>query len=113
IVKLAASQAQPIIYHIYSPHTKTMQSVLEGANHTQMNIISDEAFEQMLINEGMHEVIGLSSGNASQVPAEINSDMTQHVIAQLGDGWPVVTSEWLRAWRDLLFDKFKKTENNE
>ncbi|MEJ7180509.1 hypothetical protein, partial [Staphylococcus capitis] len=29
IVKLAASQAQPIIYHIYSPHTKTMQSVLE------------------------------------------------------------------------------------
>ncbi|MCI2954787.1 amino acid adenylation domain-containing protein [Staphylococcus caprae] len=113
IVKLAASQAQPIIYHIYSPHTKTMQSVLEGANHTQMNIISDKAFEQMLINEGMHEVIGLSSGNASQVPSEINSDMTQHVIAQLGDGWPVVTSEWLRAWRDLLFDKFKKTENNE
>ena len=39
--------------------------------------------------------------------------MTQHVIAQLGDGWPHVTSQWLRAWRDLLIEKFKESEEHE
>lgn len=113
VVKIAASQAQSIIYHIYSPHTRTMQSVLENAKQTQMNIISDEEFEQMLLNNGMHEVIGLSSGDTTQVPAQIESEMTQHVIAQLGDGWPHVTSQWLRAWRDLLIEKFKESEEHE
>ena len=111
VVKIAASQAQSIIYHIYSPHTRTMQSVLENAKQTQMNIISDEEFEQMLLNNGMHEVIGLSSGDTTQVPAQIESEMTQHVIAQLGDGWPHVTSQWLRAWRDLLIENLKNLRN--
>ncbi|MDU1550559.1 MAG: SDR family oxidoreductase, partial [Staphylococcus epidermidis] len=83
IIKLARSNAIPIIYHVYAPRSITMKQVIDNAKGSEMTVVSDSEFEQKLHELGMHELIGLNSNGDNQISGVTDSNMTQTVMKEL------------------------------
>ncbi len=107
IIKLASSNAIPVVYHVYSPHAITMKQVLDSATDSEMTVVNDRKFDQELHRLGMHELIGLNSNEGNQIPGVTDSSMTQMLLNELQDEWPEPTPKWLHQWRHLLSEKFE------
>ena len=106
IIKLARSNAIPIIYHVYAPRSITMKQVIDNAKGSEMTVVSDSEFEQKLHELGMHELIGLNSNGDNQISGVTDSNMTQTVMKELQGEWPHLSCQWLQQWYHLLFEKF-------
>ena len=106
IIKLARSNAIPIIYHVYAPCSITMKQVIDNAKGSEMTVVSDSEFEQKLHELGMHELIGLNSNGDNQISGVTDSNMTQTVMKELQGEWPHLSYQWLQQWYHLLFEKF-------
>ena len=106
IIKLARSNAIPIIYHVYAPRSITMKQVIDNAKGSEMTVVSDSEFEQKLHELGMHELIGLNSNGDNQISGVTDSNMTQTVMKELQGEWPHLSYQWLQQWYHLLFEKF-------
>ena len=105
IIKLARSNAIPIIYHVYAPCSITMKQVIDNAKGSEMTVVSDSEFEQKLHELGMHELIGLNSNGDNQISGVTDSNMTQTVMKELQGEWPHLSYQW-QQWYHLLFEKF-------
>ena len=93
IIKLARSNAIPIIYHVYAPCSITMKQVIDNAKGSEMTVVSDSEFEQKLHELGMHELIGLNSNGDNQISGVTDSNMTQTVMKELqGSGHIFLTN---------------------
>ena len=102
IIKLASSNAIPVVYHVYSPHAITMKQVLDSATDSEMTVVNDRKFDQELHRLGMHELIGLNSNEDNQIPGVTDSSMTQMLLNELQDEWPEPTPKWLHQWLSLI-----------
>ncbi len=76
IVALAQVNTPQIIYHVLSPNKMPVKSLLECVKRKEIELVSDESFNEILQKQDMYETIGLTSVDREQQLAMIDTTLT-------------------------------------
>ncbi|MDC7993190.1 thioester reductase domain-containing protein, partial [Staphylococcus aureus] len=108
IVALAQVNTPQIIYHVLSPNKMPVKSLLECVKRKEIELVSDESFNEILQKQDMYETIGLTSVDREQQLAMIDTKLTLKIMNHISEKWPTITNNWLYHWAQYIKTIFNK-----
>ncbi|MCO6063150.1 hypothetical protein NG726_41665, partial [Pseudomonas sp. MOB-449] len=69
-----------IIYHVLSPIKMPVRSLLDCVKRKEIELVSDESFNEILQKQDMYETIGLTSVDREQQLAMIDTTLTLKIM---------------------------------
>ncbi|HGO1471420.1 TPA: amino acid adenylation domain-containing protein [Staphylococcus aureus] len=108
IVALAQVNTPQIIYHVLSPNKMPVKSLLECVKRKEIELVSDESFNEILQKQDMYETIGLTSVDREQQLAMIDTTLTLKIMNHISEKWPTITNNWLYHWAQYIKTIFNK-----
>ncbi|HCY8310097.1 TPA: amino acid adenylation domain-containing protein [Staphylococcus aureus] len=108
IVALAQVNTPQIIYHVLSPNKMPVKSLLECVKRKEIELVSDESFNEILQKQDMYETIGLTSVDREQQLAMIDTTLTLKIMNHISEKWPTITNNWLHHWAQYIKTIFNK-----
>ena len=85
-----------------------VKSLLECVKRKEIELVSDESFNEILQKQDMYETIGLTSVDREQQLAMIDTKLTLKIMNHISEKWPTITNNWLYHWAQYIKTIFNK-----
>ncbi|KMS28121.1 hypothetical protein FE74_15350, partial [Staphylococcus aureus] len=92
IVALAQVNTPQNISHVLSPNKMPVKSLLECVKPKEIEIVSEESFNEILQKQDMYETIVLTSVYLEQQLAMIDPTLSLKIMNPISEKWPTITN---------------------